>query len=46
MLGYFLTQKANNSTSKTKVGLKKGFLDMNSTDNNVDKNIAVMQGSD
>lgn len=29
-----------------KVGLKKGFLDMNSTDNNVDKNIAVMQGSD
>lgn len=29
-----------------KVGLKKGFLDINSTDNDVDKNIAIMDGSD
>ena len=29
-----------------KIGLKKGFLDMNSTDNDVDRNIAIMQGSD
>lgn len=29
-----------------KVGLKKGFLDINSTDNDVDKNIAIMNGSD
>ena len=29
-----------------KIGLKKGFLDINSTDNDVDRNIALMQGSD
>ena len=28
-----------------KIGLKKGFVDINSTDNNVDQNIAIMQGS-
>ena len=29
-----------------KIGLKKGFLDINSTDNDVDRNIAIMKGSD
>ncbi len=28
-----------------KIGLKRGFVDINSTDNNVDQNISVMQGS-
>jgi len=28
-----------------KIGFKRGFVDINSTDNNVDQNISIMQGS-